>query len=416
MDAHRILSAALVAAFGALAHPFDHNATTQPLKTGKGEAVTTQAKDDSSATPGTGVFQWQFPNKDREQSWNRWVYDEREFWGDFPRDTVDASAMWGKAPWALGPFTKYHGNPVLLPSPGAWDQGRYDGGVHNGAVIVRGGRFFYIYRGERPRDITLETEIDYLCDIGIATSEDGIHFTKDTVHSPFFRKGTDRRYSYEDVNLVEYEGTCYLYCNQWDWERLDDHRVSGTFLATSTDLIHWKKHGIVFPNATRTHRNGVVLQDPENRPVRIGGRFVMYINDGLVAYSDDLLRWESREVETRWPGGEGCFALANYSAEHPDRIILFTAGHHTGHFYAVGEVLFSTEDPEHPLAWLPRPALHADPRYPWENGLTAQSPHRPISTFRDCIFFNALTRHKGQWWLYYGGSEYYTCLAQAPAR
>ena len=44
---------------------------------------------------------------------------------------------------------------------------------------------------------------------------------------------------------------------------------------------------------------------------------------------------------------------------------------------------------------------------------SAGDPDRRISPYRDCIFFNGLTLHDGRWWLYYGGSEYYTCLATA---
>jgi predicted GH43/DUF377 family glycosyl hydrolase len=363
-----------------------------------------------------GIFDWQFPTKDKAARWNEWTYNEQRFWGDFPRTAPPAGDRFAQHPWALGPFAKHTGNPILSPTPGAWDCGRYDGGVHNGSIIVRDGVFNYVYRGERPIDISINSEIDYICDIGLATSDDGIHFVKDNAHSPFFRNGDDRRYSYEDVSLVEYEGPYYLFCNQWDWERMHDCRVSGTFVATSTDLRHWTKHGIVFPDATRTHRNGVVLQNPRNEPVRVNGQFVMYINDGLIAYSDDLLHWESQEIPLaqRWPGGEGCFALTDHDPAHPDHIVLFTGGHHTGHFYAIGEVLFSKDNPAKPLDWLPRPVLHAEPQYPWESGRSAEPPHSPVSTFRDCIFFNGLTRHNGQWWLYYGGSEVYTCLATAP--
>ena len=100
----------------------------------------------------------------------------------------------------------------------------------------------------------------------------------------------------------------------------------------------------------------------------------------------------------------------------PDTIVLFTGGHHTGHFYAIGEVLLSKNDPAKPLAYLPRPVLQADPQILQEAGRSAEPPHQPVSTFRDCIFFNGLTRHAGQWWLYYGGSEVYTCLATAPVK
>ncbi len=78
-------------------------------------------------------------------------------------------------------------------------------------------------------------------------------------------------------------------------------------------------------------------------------------------------------------------------------------------------MLFSKADSERPLAYLPRPVLQADPRISYEAGRSAEPPHPPVSTFRDCIFFNGLTCHAGRWWLYYGGSEVYTCLASAPA-
>jgi predicted GH43/DUF377 family glycosyl hydrolase len=53
--------------------------------------------------------------------------------------------------------------------------------------------------------------MDYICDIGVAVSDDGVNFTKDTEHSPFFRNGEDRQYSYEDVNIAKYGDTYYLF-------------------------------------------------------------------------------------------------------------------------------------------------------------------------------------------------------------
>jgi hypothetical protein len=92
----------------------------------------------------------------------------------------------------------------------------------------------------------------------------------------------------------------------WLWGNTEDHRVNGTFLATSKDLLHWKKIGIVFPNAKRTHRNAVVLQNPHNEAVRVNGKFVMYINFGLMAYSDDMVHRESKDVDRGFPNEECC--------------------------------------------------------------------------------------------------------------
>ena len=368
-----------------------------------------------SAPRTDGMFDWQFPSQNKEADWKKYSFSIDRWWGGFPHDLPDLMDMFADHPWALGPWSKYAGNPVLAPTPGAWDQGRYDGGVHNGSIIVKDGKFYYIYRGERPMDIE-QAAGSYICDIGVAVSDDGIHFTKDDAHSSFFRKGDDRKYSYEDVNVARVGDTYYLFCNQWFWGKQEDYSINGMFMATSKDLINWQKVGILFPNATTTHRNGVVLQNPQNEAIRINGKYVMYLDHNLVAYSPDMIHWESEKNPNQMPGGETCFALADYDPAHPDNIILFTGGAHTGHFYAAGELLLTKADWLKPTDFLPRSPLFAEKKYPFENGFTAEPPHHPISSFADCIFFNGLTRHNGKWWLYYGGSEYYTCLATTPAK
>ncbi len=369
-------------------------------------------------TVAEGQFAWQSFSKDKLEQWKDWNYSTIRWWGKFPKDIKVPANMFKVYPWAVGPISKYADNPVLAPTPGAWDEGHFSGGVHNGSIIVKDGLFYYVYRGERPIDVKLNTATDYICDIGVAISKDGIHFKKDTTFKGFFRHGDNRKYSYEDVNVCKSGDTYYLFCNQWYWPNVNDLTINGTFLATSKDLIHWKKIGIVFPNATRTHRNAVILQSPNNEAVRVNGKFVMYINFGLMAYSTDMIHWTSKDLgkEPSYPGGECCFALTDYDANHPDNMILFTGGNFTGHFYAVGEVLFSKNNVEKPLSYLPAPALTANPKFPYEHGFEDVAPYKMISSFSDCIFFNGLTRYKGKWWFYYGGSEYYTCLANAKSR
>ena len=51
----------------------------------------------------------------------------------------------------------------------------------------------------------------------------------------------------------------------------------------------------------------------------------MYINNGLIAFSHDLMHWESEETGYDLPGGEGCFALSR-----GEDIIPFTGGNHWG--------------------------------------------------------------------------------------
>ncbi len=364
---------------------------------------------------GNGFFDWQFsaPTDEERKKWSEiYRYDEEKYWGDFSREPFDL-CIYKFPAWAIGGFAKHHA-PVLAPTPGSWDCGRFGGGVHNGSVIKKDGKLYYIYRGEFPAPEEYAVPgIDYMCDIGIAVSDDGINFQKLTEYSPLFRKGEDRRFSFEDVCVVSFRGKYYMYLNRWNWKRIDDPSESGICMAVSDDLLHWEMLGLVFPDAKRIHRNPCVVQDPDNEAVMINGKFVMYINNGLMGLSDDLIHWESVELEDSWPGGEGCFALTNYNPKHTDDIILFTGGHHTGHFYAIGEVLLNKRDPGKPIAWLPRPVLTADENIPWENGLAAEPPYKPVSYWRDTVFFTGMTLFNGEWHLYYGGSEFYTCLARS---
>jgi predicted GH43/DUF377 family glycosyl hydrolase len=306
---------------------------------------------------GNGFFDWQLSGGEYEEKRKEWKYNEEKYWGGFSREPLDM-AKYEPPYWAIGHFKK-HGKPVLSPTEGKWDCGSICGGVHNGSILWRNGQFYYIYRGESPipGHERANPNIGYICDIGVAVSEDGVNFEKRYDVSPFFRKDGDACYSFEDVNIAEHEGRYYMFVNRWDWAKFDDPSVSGAYMAYSDDLLHWTKCGLVYPNAKRIHRNCVVVQNANNEAVRINGKFVMYINDGLIGYSDDMIHWESEETKNLWPGGEGCFALADYDKSHPDNMILFTGGHHTGHFYAVGEVLFSKSDVTQPLEWLPRPVL-----------------------------------------------------------
>ncbi len=354
-----------------------------------------------------------FPDKRTAAEWESRKYDEEKYWGDFDKNHVTKA---DSSHWLLR-FEKYKDNPIFEPSADAWDCGRFGGGVHNGSVIKKDELFYYIYRGEMPykevhgRDAEgLIDYFNYICDIGIAVSKDGIHFERDVIHSPLFRKGGYEKFSYEDVNCVKYEDTYYLFCNQWNWENLRDFSENGVFLATSKDLLHWERRGLVFPEAKTVHRNACVLQDINNNAVKINGKFVMYMNHGLIAFSDDLIHWSSETVEEGWPGGEGCLAICDYS-KHDKDILLFTGGHHSGHFYAVGEVLFHKDNPKKPIDWLNHPVIVADENIPYESGFAKDDPHRPVSSWRDTIFFTGLTQVDHSLYVYYGGGEYYTCLA-----
>ena len=120
-------------------------------------------------------------------------YDEKKYWGGFAKNPPDLSVP--LPDWAIGPFDKYEHNPIFSPSATGWDIGRFGGGVHKGAIIRKDGQFFYVYRGgeelstafwddANPESTNLGS-IDYICDIGIAVSDDGINVRRAAPAQPF---------------------------------------------------------------------------------------------------------------------------------------------------------------------------------------------------------------------------------------
>jgi len=157
--------------------------------------------EEARQSPGRkGMFAWQFPSADNEATWRNQSFSIDRWWGDFSHDLPDQMICSPTIP-GHRPFTKHMNNPVLARlrslGPGTFLRRRAQ------RIHRRERRRLLLHLSWRESDrYPAEQPIDYICDIGVASSKDGVHFAKDNRHSPFFRKGEDRRFSYEDVNVV----------------------------------------------------------------------------------------------------------------------------------------------------------------------------------------------------------------------
>jgi predicted GH43/DUF377 family glycosyl hydrolase len=152
-------------------------------------------------------------------------------------------------PWEIGPFTRpAEGNPVIAPRPDStfndpvlktpvrWEV------LHtfNPAAIVRDGKVYVLYRAE---DDSGAMEIGgHTSRLGLAESEDGIHFARRP--EPVFFPADDSEKArewpggVEDPRIVEAEdGTYVLTYTQWN------RQTYSVGIATSPDLLHWTKVG-----------------------------------------------------------------------------------------------------------------------------------------------------------------------------
>ncbi len=172
--------------------------------------------------------------------------------------------------------------------------------VFNPAAVLHGGRVHLIFHAE-DRDGPLAGTSR----LGLATSDDGIHFDPEPEPVLFPADDPFRSLEWpggcEDPRVVAspdggfvclytaFEGTTAVLC-----------------VATSSDLRTWTKHGPAFAGTAHERRwsksGAVVTALDHDRLVaaRVGGRYWMYWGEGVgfAATSDDLVHWSPVELDT----------------------------------------------------------------------------------------------------------------------
>jgi beta-1,2-mannosidase len=210
--------------------------------------------------------------------------------------------------------------------------------------------------------------------IGYAESTDGLHFDvrPEPVLSPetAYEKGG----GIEDPRIVQIEGSYYLTYTAYDLH------AAQLCLATSTDLIHWQRKGVILPAYrgswnTQWTKSGAIVSE------KINGKWWMYYlgtrkdPDGQardymgLASSTDLLHWKDatqKPVLDRRPGAFDSRVMEPGPAPmltHGGILLLYNgADDHL--VYGPGWVLFDRQDPARVIARADRPFLV--PTLDWE--------------------------------------------------
>ena len=221
-------------------------------------------------------------------------------------------------------------NPILKPNPNAvfqcpvskkdlnWEAKD----VFNPTAIVNDDQVFLLYRAEDHIGSLAGTSR-----IGIAVSQDGLHFNdgrgKLTGNKPVLYPDNDFMYRYEwdggieDPRIVEVdihpnaklskkaEGEASSNDFQYVMTYTSYNGVARLCIATSNDLLLWKKHGPAFQNAFEgkfidawTKSGSIVSEQDPNDPSRmiaskINGLYYMFWGEYHIhlATSIDLIHW-----------------------------------------------------------------------------------------------------------------------------
>jgi predicted GH43/DUF377 family glycosyl hydrolase len=322
--------------------------------------------------------------------------------------------------WALLNFVKVDSlNPIMQPSldqtfncPVSKNSVRWEErNVLNPSAVVRDGKVYMIYRAQ---DNQMTSRL------GLAVSEDGLHFTKQPAPILFPEEDDFKKYEWnggiEDPRVVESEdGTYILTYTAYDG------KTARLCLATSKDLQTWTKHGLVLGEGkykdTWSKSGAIVARREGNKTVatKIDGKYWMYFGDTdlFMATSEDLIHWEVAENEESQklisvlhprPGyfDSRLVEPGPYALLQEDGILLIYNGSNAANLndasmpkftYSAGQALFDKNQPYKLIA-------RTD-----TNFIQPDKPYEKVGEVNEVCFVEGLVYFKDKWFLYYGTAD-----------
>ena len=310
-------------------------------------------------------------------------------------------------------------NPILQPSddqvfacPVRKEEVKWESrNVLNPSAVMKDGKVHLIYRAQ---DQHMTSRL------GLAISEDGLHFEKQP--APIFFPSEDDMYGLEwpggveDPRVVESDEGVYILTYT-----AYDGTTARLCLASSRDLLNWTKHGPVLADEKyrdQWSKSGAIVSRLEGDKViatKVDGKYWMYFGDTdlFMATSEDLIHWEVLENEYNQqmtsvlhprkgyfdsrlvePGpyalirDEGILLI--YNAMNAVR---FNDPGLPPHTYAAGQALF---DPQKPYMLIDRSEnyfIHPEKEY------------ELVGEVNRVCFVEGLVHVQNKWFLYYGTAD-----------
>jgi beta-1,2-mannosidase len=325
--------------------------------------------------------------------------------------------------WQMRPFEKLDANNPILASVDSttflcpvsnkiinWEAKD----VYNPSAVVRNGQVLMLYRAEDTLSLVQGTSR-----LGLAVSDDGVHFKRQA--KPVFFPANDfmKKYEYpggcEDPRLVETDNAQYVLTYT-----AYDGKTARLCVASSPDLEHWTKKGLAFKTEKYQNlwsKSGAIICRKEKEKfiaTKINSKYWMYFGDTnlFLASSDNLFDWEILEDANGKPKPilkprEGMFdswlVESGPAAFVKDEGIFLIYNSANKGFqnnakdpknaYRAGQVLFDKKDPSKIIDRAD--TFFLEPNKPYE--LAGQVNH--------VVFVEGLVHFKDKWFLYYGTAD-----------
>ena len=332
--------------------------------------------------------------------------------------------------WAFGGFVRPQNiNPIISPDntavftdPMSGKQNHWESdNTFNPAATIKDGKVIVLYRAEdnSGNGIGFHTSR-----IGFAESNDGLYFGRKNVPVLFPASDSQKKFEWpggcEDPRVAMTESGMYvMFYTQWN------RKLPRLGVATSSDLIHWKKHGPIFQKAyngrffnmaTKSASILTKMMGEKQVITKINGKYWLYWGEHHVyaATSSDLINWQpvlnkDGKLKELISPRKGFFDSDLTECGPPalmtkDGILLFYNGknkagdegdkRYNADSYCAGQVLFDTKDPSKPIARLDVPFLR--PMEPFE---------KSGQYVNGTVFIEGMVYFKRKWYLYYGCAD-----------
>ena len=297
--------------------------------------------------------------------------------------------------WTLGPWSRASNHPIISPRGDGWEAA----GTFNPAVILHHGKFVMLYRAQDKNGTSR---------LGYAEGADGLHFARRSqpVLSP--QADYEKDGGVEDPRLVRFGGTYYLTYTGYN------KKDAQLCLATSSDLVHWQRRGVILP-AYKGNWNIGWTKSGAIVPEKINGKYWMYFlgtsadkTDQMgLAYSTDLIHWTEATNVPVLPRRAGRFDSRVVEPGPPPivtkaGIVLIYNAADDNLVYRTAIAVFDRNDPGK-LIWRSEQPVFL-PERDWEKA--GQVPN--------VVFVEGMVRQRGRYLFYYGAADKYIGVAEGP--
>jgi predicted GH43/DUF377 family glycosyl hydrolase len=295
----------------------------------------------------------------------------------------------------FGEWRRLSETPLISPRGSGWESA----GTLNPAVIVRGDKIVMLYRAQDKQGTSR---------LGYAESTDGIHFTRRDEPGLSPSADYEKDGGVEDPRLVQFGDTYYLTYTGYN------KKDAQLCLATSKDLIHWDRKGVIIP-ANKGNWNVKWTKSGAIVPEKIDGKYWMYFlgtsadnkDQAGLAYSTDLLHWTEATQTPVLPVRPGQFdSRVAEPGPSPivtkDSIFLVYNGADDKLVYRTGVAQFDRNDPRK-LLWRSDEPLFI-PEESWEKA--GQVPN--------VVFVECIVKRRNRYLFYYGGADTHVGVAEVP--